>query len=609
MAVISAATEMTTVFDWHDLPFREIWCVDTEFYPGAGLANGATYGDAMTPLCLVALEMRSGRLIRLWQDELGRFPPYRLDADALIVGYMFAAEFGFHIARGWGEPACALDAYIEFRHLVNDGAAKSENRDKGFFGLSGALRYFCEDEIDVTRKHDTRDRILRGPPFSAQEQRDIVAYCEDDVRALARLLPHIVPTIRSLPHAMFRAKFQWTIAQQERRGVPTNLSLLTRIRNRWQGMRLDLVTELDRPFGCYEIVDGKPHWRKEWFAGYARRNGMIWPRLESGALDESDQTFREMAGKYPQIEPLRELRYSLSKLRLNDLSVGLDGRNRASLWAYGTKTARNAPGASQSIFGPAKWIRHLITAPLGRVLVHRDYCQQEVRIAALLSGDSALLRACESGDVYLGIAEQLGFLSESMSEQERKAIRALFKTVVLGIQYGLGARSLAIRAGISLFGAYEILARLRARFRVFEDYTRCVLDHAGLHLEVGTPFGWYMQCPPTINPRTVRNFPIQSTGSEILHVACILAARRGVELVAPIHDALLGEGPLSETEELSHALDQLMGDAAAVVLRGYRLPTDCQIVKPGEHYQDERGAAMWATVTQLVAKLEREQVA
>jgi hypothetical protein len=208
MAVISAATEMTTVFDWHDLPFREIWCVDTEFYPGAGLANGARYGDAMTPLCLVALEMRSGRLIRLWQDELGRFPPYRLDAGALIVGYMFAAEFGFHIARGWGEPACALDAYLEFRHLMNDGAAKSEDRDKGFFGLSGALRYFCEDEIDVTRKHDTRDRILRGPPFSAQEQRDIVAYCEDDVRALARLLPHIVPTIRSLPHAMFRAKCQ-----------------------------------------------------------------------------------------------------------------------------------------------------------------------------------------------------------------------------------------------------------------------------------------------------------------------------------------------------------------------------------------------------------------
>src|SRR5262249_2115565 len=343
---------------------------------------------------------------------------------------------------------------------------------------------------------------------------------------------------------------------------------------------------------------------------YIRRNGMFWPRLDSGALDETDQTFRQMAGRYPQIEQLRELRYSLSKLRLHDLSVGHDGRNRASLWAYGTKTARNAPGASQYIFGPAKWIRHLITAPPGRVLVHRDYCQQEVRIAAVLSGDTALLQACESGDVYLGIAEQLGFLPEGMSEGERKAVRALFKIVVLGIQYGMGARSLAILAGISLVEAGETLAAgFRAGFHRFFDYTYRVLDHAGLRLEIGTPFGWYMQCPSNINPRTVRNFPIQSNGAEILHVACILAERRGIELVAPIHDAFLAEGPVNETEELSRALDQLMGDAAAVVLRGYRLPTDHQIVKPGEHYQDERGAAMWATVTRLVAKLEREQVA
>ena len=57
-----------------------------------------------------------------------------------------------------------------------------------------------------------------------------------------------------------------------------------------------------------------------------------------------------------------------------------------------------------------------------------------------------------------------------MNEIERKGVRALFKTVVLGIQYGLGARSLAVRTGISIFEAAEILARLRARFHVFEDY-------------------------------------------------------------------------------------------------------------------------------------------
>ena len=97
--------------------------------------------------------------------------------------------------------------------------------------------------------------------------------------------------------------------------------------------------------------------------------------------------------------------------------------------------------------------------------------------------------------------------------------------------------------------------------------------------------------PSDTNPRTIQNFPIQSTGNEILHVACILAERRGIKLVAPIHDALLAEGDLDHAEDLSLALDRL-GDAAAVVLRGYRLPTNFQIIRPGQRYYDERGFRM-----------------
>jgi DNA polymerase family A len=596
----------TTIYDWRDLPFREIWCVDAEFYPGAGYLNGGRNGDLITPLCLVALELRSGRLVRLWQNELGPFPPYRLDPDALFVCYGLAAELAVHLACGWGEPARALDALVEFRHYVNSGKVKAEDRDKGFYGLGGALRYFLEDDLDLARKTDMRDRILQGPPFSAEEQRDILAYCEDDVRALARLVPHLIPTIRSLPHALLRAKFQWTMALQERRGIPADLPKLIRLRDRWQDIRLDLVRQLDRPFGCYEVVDGVPHWRKKLFEDLINRNHMTWPQHESGALDETDQTFREMCGKYPQLEPLRELRYSLSKLRLHDLAVGSDGRNRTPLWAYGTKTGRNAPGASAYIFGPAKWLRFLITPPPGRVLVHRDFSQQEVRIAAILSGDTTLQEACVSGDVYLGIAEQLGFISASMNDDQRKAVRALFKTVVLGIQYGLGARSLAIRTGISLTEAYEILARLRARFRRLEEYVRHVQDHAGLNLEITTPFDWRLQCPPGTNPRTIRNFPIQSTGSEILHTLCVLAERREIKLIAPIHDAVLAEGELADAEDLARELDRLMRDASAIVLHGYELPSDCQIIRPGERYFDGRGEAMWNTVTGLLTKLEKE---
>ena len=585
------------VSDRHQLPFREIWCVDFEYYPGAGLSNGGRDGDAVTVLCVVARELRSGRLIRLWQDELGPSAPYSLDSDALFIAYMNTAEFGSHIALGWKQPACSLDAYIEYRHLTNDGAAKAGEREKGFYSLAGALRYFGNDGVDTAHKDEMRDRIVQGPPFTTDERQAILDYCQQDVDNLAWLVPCLVPTIRSLPHAMKRSEFQWAMAHQERRGVPLDLPMLDRLRSHWDEIKVDLVAEKDKDFGIYEIVDGVPHWRKKRWVDYVHQHDMSWPTNPDGSLDETDQTFREMAVRYPHIETLREVKYSLSKLRLNSLTVGNDGRNRVLLSAYGTKTARNAPSNSRFVFGPAKWIRFLIVPPAGRVLLHRDYQQQEVRIAAVVSGDGALLEACESGDVYLGIARLLGFA-------ETDETRNLFKTVVLGIQYGVGYRALALRTGISLFEAGEILARLKARFRKFEEYAASVVDHAGLHLEVSTPLGWTMKCPSGINPRTVRNFPVQSTAAEILHVACILAERRGLTAVAPVHDAIMIEAPLDQANEASAALDRVMRDAAAVVLRGYELPSDVQPIYPGSRFFDKRGVEMWETITRLVSKFE-----
>ena len=587
------------ISDWRDLPFPEIWVVDTEYYPGPGLANGGRDGDQITPLCLVALEMRTGRLIRLWKDELGPFPPYSIGPDSVVMGYMASAELGTHLALGWSQPANVLDPYIEFRHCTNDGSVEPEDREKGFYGLDGALRYFLEDPIDSAHKQDMRDRILQGPPFTCVERASILDYCETDTRALARLVQHIVPTIRSLPHALFRGKFQWEIAKQERRGLSVDLPLLTRFRTQWNPLKCHLVTEKDR-FGIYEIADGVPHWRKKQFADFLHQAklDLVWRQLASGAFDESDEAFKELEGSHPEVRELRQLRYTLSKLKLNDLAIGSDAKNRCVLGAYGTKTGRCAPSNSKYIFGPAKWLRFLIAPPPGRALIYRDFSQQEVRIAARLSGDAALLHACESGDVYLAMAEQLGFAPDA------PGVRQLFKIVVLAMLYGLQGRSLAMLTGLSLYEACEILSRSRARFHVFEDWVRNVQDHAGLDLEISTQLGWVMQCPPEINPRTIRNFPVQSTGSEIYHITVVLAERRGIELVASIHDALIAEADARDAQDVSAALDRAMRDAASIVLQGYELPTEEQIVLSGKHFYDKNGEDMWRTITALLNKLE-----
>jgi DNA polymerase-1 len=449
----------THYIDWRELPYRRIFVEDTEYYPGAGLDHGGREGDLPTPLCSSVIELRSGIVQQWWQGEPNPLLP-RLEPDDLYVSYFLPAEFSQRRAHGFGYPPHAIDAYTEVRHLTNDARIKSGDRPKGFYSLAGALRHLHEDELSVAHKEDARGRIMRGPPFDHGERIDTQHYNLDDMHGAVRVFKKLVPTIPSLPHALNRGAFEWALSGQERRGVPIDMPGHERIAEHGNAIKVVLVEGVDRKFDCYDIVDGEPHFRAEKFQTYLRsqRKPIQWPLLASGELDLKGRTFRDMTRSYPQLVPLHELRNVLAQLRSNKLSIGHDGRNRCLLGPYGTKTGRNAPSNSKYIFGPSKCLRFLIMPTAGSALCYRDFAQQEVRIAAIKSGDMELLAVCEAGDVYNGIAKQLGYAEN----------RPLFKTVVLGILYGLEARSLAWRVGISIAEAAEILARLRARFRTFE---------------------------------------------------------------------------------------------------------------------------------------------
>jgi hypothetical protein len=605
----------TRFADSQELPYDEIWCTDTEYYPGPGLANGGRDGDPITPLCLTAIELRSGRTVQIWQDELGPFPPYRLDRNVLFVSYMLTAEFGFHRALGWGQPACAIDAYIEFRHVTNDARVKSGDRSRGFYSLVGAVRYLKLGEIDLAHKDDMRDRIIQGPPFTTDERRTIQAYNLDDTKKGAEVFQKLVPTIPSWRHALFRGEYAWALSGAEHRGVPIDPTSYERIVAYWPAAKLELVREVDRQYDCFDIVDEVPHFRNEKFhTGYRRRQSIPWPRYrDTGGFDMRASTFRDMAVTYPQLKPLHALRGVLSQLRSNNLAVGRDYRNRTLLGPYGTKTGRNAPSNSKFIWGPSRCLRPLMAPPFGLAVVYRDYKQEEVRIAGVKSGDPEILRACEEPDVYLAVGRQLGFT-------DRPGLRPLMKTVLLGIQYGMEALSLAIRAGISIYEATEILARVRARFRRYEEYCLSVADHAGLDLVLTSEFGWRVKVPPGTSRRIIRNWPIQTCGSEIMHVKMVLAERRRIPIVAPVHDGFMGEGDPTVIRDVSQALDRCMRDASAIVLRGYEIPTDegeaigphldgprKGPILPGECYYDKDGMATWSKLNVLIDSLARKR--
>lgn len=560
--------------------YPEIWAADFEFY--------APPGERPAPVSLVARELRTGRTIRQWRDEFTSAPPFRTDAGALFVAYYASAELGCFRALDWQMPEHVLDLFTEFRNLRNGLTTPAG------YGLLGALAYFGLSTMADSRKEAMRELVMTGGPWSAEQRRGILDYCEDDVRSLERLLGKLAPHV-DLPRALLRGRYMKAAARIEWNGIPVDTDTLALLRGRWEDIKAKLIAEVDADYGVFEGSTFK----LRRFEQYLIRAGIPWPRLPSGQLDLSDDTFREQARSHLTIAPLRELRDALSKMRLSALAVGSDGRNRTLLSAFRARTGRNQPSNSRYIFGPSAWLRSLIKPTEGNALVYIDWSSQEFGIAAALSGDVRMREAYYSGDPYLAFAKQAGGVPADATKHSHKRERDVYKAVVLGVGYGMEATALAGRIGVSELEARELLRKHRETYPQFWDWSQGIVDAACLTLRTRTVFGWQVQVGPDVNPRSLKNFPMQANGAEMLRLSCCLATECGILVCAPVHDAVLIEAPEASVEAASAAMQECMLSAARVVLDGFELRTDTDFIRYPARYIDPRGKGMWERAVRL----------
>jgi DNA polymerase I len=345
------------------LPYRTIVVADFEFEFGghASFEEASRSGERPRPVCMVARDLRGGQTWKLWRDEVGPIPPFPIGPDALFVAFYASAELGCFYALGWPKPANILDLFTEFRDRTNGLQTPAGA------GLIGALTYFGLDSIGSQEKDELRALVLRGGPWSAQERTAILDYCASDIVALERLLPAMLPQI-DLPRALLRGRYMAAAAAMEFAGTPIDVSTLALLRQHWTDIQDNLIATIDADYGVFE---GRSFRAQRW-ADYLIAQDIPWPRLESDRLDLSDDAFREMARTYQKVAPMRELRSALSELRLNDLAVGHDGRNRTILSAFRSRTGRNQPSNTRFIFGPSVWLRSLIQPAPGYGIAYID---------------------------------------------------------------------------------------------------------------------------------------------------------------------------------------------------------------------------------------------
>lgn len=591
-----------------DLPFEEIWLWDFEFV--------SLPGERPDVVCLAAHELRSGQTLRLWRDELGEQPPFRTDNGVLFVSFVANAECACHLALGWPVPARVLDLNPAFRNLTN-GRSTPEGK-----GLLGALRYYGLDAIGSKQKDAMQRRVMKGWPFTPEEREQILRYCYSDVDALVRLLPKILPDI-DLPIALYHGEFAAVSARMEHDGVPIDMKIFPQLADEdtWSAVRDAMVPTIDAQYGVYvRNTAGDWSFSVERFEAYCVCEGIAWPRLESGKLNLKRKTFEDMSKGRPQLEGLRQLRHTRDKMRKIKLAVGTDGRNRTVLWPFKAKTSRTQPKASLWIFSPAVWLRSLIKPEPGQAIAYIDYSSMEFLIAAVLSDGhcgsvNAMLDMYLSGDPYLSFAKRVGAVPATATKKSHESERERYKVMLLAVQYGMSSETLAGRLGVSSFEAHEMLNQHK---ELFAQYWRWSDDWTAHSLQTGvmrTAFGWKCRIgivEPSVNARSIRNWPVQATGADILRIACVLAARHGIKILAPVHDAALIEAPIDRIEADVALMREIMRRASRIVLNAdpdgtHELRTDAKIIRYPDRYTDKRGEDIWAYVLRHLA--DRQEAA
>ena len=129
--------------------------------------------------------------------------------------------------------------------------------------------------MGVDEKDEMRDMAIHwfDAPRTAQDQIDMLDYCQVDVDATARLLKAMLPRI-DIPRAIgLHGRYMRAVAAMEPAGVPIDTPALDRLRANWEPIKSELITDMDAKFHVFE--DG--HFRQDRFEALLIRLGIPWP--------------------------------------------------------------------------------------------------------------------------------------------------------------------------------------------------------------------------------------------------------------------------------------------------------------------------------------------
>ncbi len=367
---------------------------------------------------------------------------------------------------------------------------------------------------------------------------------------------------------------QLVLARMEERGVLADQAQLTRLHQKLGDSLALLEQAIWREVG-YEFNVASPAqlsealFTKLALKPTARKN-------KRGSYPTGAKELAKLRSAHPVIDLIIKYR-ELAKLKTGYADtlpklIAPDGRIHTTFSQSITATGRLSSSNPNMQNIPARTeqgreIKRAFIAPAGRVLVNADYAQFELRLAAALAGDQALIRVFDdpTNDVHImTAAEAYGVTPAEVTPEQRRHA----KVINFGILYGMSPHGLAEATDMNLSEAKEFIDKYFQARRPIRDYQAKVIKQAKEDGYVQTLLGRRRPVPGLRSSNTmVReatkraaiNLPVQGTEADLMKMAMLKVEEVvGANQIMQVHDSIMVECDEAEAERIASEMKQIM---------------------------------------------------
>jgi DNA polymerase-1 len=414
-------------------------------------------------------------------------------------------------------------------------------------------------------------------------------YAAMDAIAVVRLLPGLQAELKSNEALKLFDEIEMplvpVIANMEMTGIAVDINFLKNMSAEIQSRMNDLENSVFEHVGEQFNLNSTQQLSDALFNKLKLSPPDRTRRTAAGNYSTSAEVLESLRTEHPVVELVLEYR-ELSKLKstyLDALPAQVNprtGRIHTSYNQAGSVTGRIASSDPNLQNIPirtelGRQVREAFIAAEGYSLLSVDYSQVELRIAAHMSNDKAMLAAFRA-DEDIHAATAAAILSKTIN-QVTKEERRHAKAINFGLLYGMSPYGLTRTSDLTLAEAEDFVQAYFKQFPGVKAYLDNMRRLAAQQGYVETLLGRRRYFPGLKSggnqvtrareEREAINAPIQGTAADIMKLAMIRVASALQEnnlkghMMLQVHDELVLECPQSELKKTARIVRSMMENA------------------------------------------------